>query len=80
MYKYAISLRPVVAAGGVIGLDDKRKMIFEGVLQFMSKLIQSAQEVESSEITEDFTILVTAKQDITDSLKKLGGNAIITAL
>lgn len=79
-FKYAISLRPIVAAGGIQGLDEGRRSIFHGLLTFVSSLIKSAEEVSSAEITDDYTIIVIAKSEIEESLRKIGQNTIITRL
>lgn len=80
MHKYALAIKPVVLAGGIDGLDEQRKEIFRAVLDFMSTMIKQAQEVETVEVTEDFTIVVTAKEDVEETLRKIGDNAIITKL
>jgi len=80
MHKYAISLRPVVAAGGIDALDESRRLIFQGAVLFMSKLIQSADEVSSSVVTDDYTIVVEATQDVSEVFKKLGDKVIVTKL
>jgi len=80
MYKYALALKPVVIAGGIEGLDEQRKEVFKALLEFMSTMIKQAEEVEEVEITKDFTLVVTATQDVEETLKKIGANAIITQL
>lgn len=80
MFKYALAIKPVVLAGGIGGLDEQRKEIFRAVLDFMSTMIKQANEVESVEITKDFTLVVTAKEDVEETLRKIGENAIITRL
>jgi len=80
MHKYAIALKPVVAAGGIEGLDQSRKLIFQSALALIARLIETAQEVENVETTEDFNLIVSAKEDIGVSLQKLAGNAIITKI
>ena len=80
MFKYALAIKPVVVAGGIDGLDEQRKEIFRAVLTFMSTMIKQAKEVESVEITEDFNLVVTAKDDVEEILRKIGENAVITRL
>ena len=80
MFKYALAIKPVVVAGGIDGLDEQRKEIFRAVLTFMSTMIKQAKEVESVEITEDFNLVVTAKEDVEEILRKIGENAVITRL
>ena len=43
-------------------------------------MIKQAKEVESVEITEDFNLVVTAKEDVEEILRKIGENAVITRL
>ena len=80
MYEYAMALQPIVIAGGIDGLDAQRKEVFKGLLEFMATMIRQAKEVESVIINEDFTLIVTAKEDIEATLKKIGSNAIISRL
>jgi hypothetical protein len=80
MFVYAIALKPVILAGGVEGLDENKKKVFEGMLYFMARLIECAQEVEEVKINEDYTIVVKSESDVHASLKRLGENAVITQL
>lgn len=81
MFVYALALRPVVAAGGLEALDESKKMMFQGILHFMSKMIQASDEVDSVDVLEDSSLLIKANKDVYDILKKkLGENAIITRI
>ena len=80
MFKYAIALKPVVLAGGIDGLTEDKRKAFEGMVFFMAKLIECAQEVESVEIRPDFSLIVSAKEEVEQLLKKIGDNAIVRRL
>lgn len=80
MHKYVIALKPVVLAGGIDALDPTRKMIFQGTLQFIAHLIRAAKEVESAEITDEFSIVVSAESEIEDTLKRIGDTVIVKKL
>jgi hypothetical protein len=80
MFKYQLSLKPVVQNGGVEGLEPARQLLFRGVLSFVAKLIESAEDVDDVQITSDNKLIITAKSDVSEALKRLGGNAIVEKL
>jgi hypothetical protein len=80
MYTYVITLRPVVAAGGIEGLDENRKKMFEGILLFASKFLETAQEVDEVTMTEDYALIVKANSEVYDMLKNISENVIVTQL
>lgn len=79
-FKYVIALKAVVLAGGIDGLDDTRKSIFQGTLQFIAHLIKASNEVSAADITDDFSIIVTADSEVEETLKKIGDSVIVKRL
>jgi hypothetical protein len=80
MYNYAIALRPVVAAGGIDALDENKKSMFEGTLVFVSKFLETAQEIDKVTITEDYNLIIKANKEVYPLLKGISENIIVTQL
>lgn len=78
MFKYVISLTPVVMAGGPSNLDEGKKAIFFGVIQLLANLFKAAPEIVESTVRDDYSLLIVSKEDVYDILKaKIGDNCVL---
>jgi len=81
MYKYAVALKPVVVAGGVEGLDESKRLMFDSLLNVLAQFFKSTPEIDDVEIREDFTMVIHANKDVWDTISgKLGKSAIVSKL
>lgn len=78
MFKYAITLKPLLAVGAIESLDPARRKIFDGLVYATAKMFEATNEVTEVKVTEQFNIIVTSEQDIFDFLKqKLNSDNVI---
>jgi hypothetical protein len=78
VYKYSISLIPVVMAGGPEHLEEGKRAIFEGVIQLLAALFKTAPEISECTVRQDYSLLIVAKEDVFDLLKsKINSNCVL---